>query len=326
MLRRKRPEEKENPLPVDSLAAETERGSDNLANLPKKLERYARAHERAIAMADYIRSVQHRTDENQRLARNLTECGSYLVFRHYFTQRQAKLVSARTCKKHILCPFCAIRRGAKMLARYQERFALVTAENAHLTPWMVTLTVKNGTHLNERYNHLHKSVKLMNKYRHLARGHEVTKAQGSVWSYEFKRGENSGQWHPHMHGVWLCSSPLDAKKLSEEWHQITGDSYIIDAHQMYGDPNEAFCEVFKYAVKFAGLPLADNLYAYEVLRSKRLVRSAGLLWGVEVPDDLMDDELDDDSWVDIAYRYFDDPSAYKYAMTLGNSHGLQQAA
>lgn len=318
--------EEENPLPVDSLAAETERGSDSLTALPKRLDRYAKAHQRAVAMADYIRSVQHRTPAVEKVATELAECGAYLVFRHYLTEQKAKLIAARTCKKHIVCPLCAIRRGAKMLARYKERFEIVMEKNAHLVPWMVTFTVKNGEDLSERYNHLHKSVRLLNKYRHLGRGHEVCKAQGSVWSYEFKRGESSQLWHPHMHGVWLCSSPLDVKKLQKEWLQITSDSFIVEAHPMYGEAIDAFCEVFKYAVKFGGLPLADNLHAFEVLRSKRLVRSAGLLWGVEVPDSLLDDELEDHQWIDVAYRYFDDPSTYHHAAIIDRSNAARKVA
>lgn len=212
-----------------------------------------------------------------------------------------------------------------MYARYIERIGQVLEENPQLKPWMVTFTIKNASDLAERYAHLHKSVKLMNKYRHLKRGHEICKADGSVWSYEFKRGAGSGLWHPHMHGIWLCSSPLDVQKLQSEWHQITGDSFIVEAHPMYGEAVDACAEVFKYAVKFQDLPLPDNLMAFEVLSGKRLVRSAGLLWGVEVPESALDDELDDPYWVDVAYRYFAS-SGYNYCGTVGQSEGIQGAA
>ena len=323
MLRRN---EGENPLSVDCLAAETERGSDSIQALPKRLDRYAKAHDRALAMTDYIRSVIHPTAYGEKVAFELQECGSYLVFRQYFTADVARLVAARTCKKHLICPFCAIRRGAKMYARYLERIKLVLDANPHLTPWMVNLTVLNGEDLGERYRHLHKGVKALNKNRTRGdRGHEIMKAEGSVWSYEFKRGAGSGLWHPHMHGIWLCSAPLDVPKLSGEWKQITGDSFIVEAHPMYGEAIDACAEVFKYAVKFQDLPLADNLHAFEVLRGKRLVRSAGLLWGVEVPDTALDDELDDPYWIDVAYRYFAG-SGYNYAGTVAKSEGLQTAA
>jgi hypothetical protein len=301
-----------NPLSVESLAAETERGSDYISQLETKLERYARAKYRGLAMTDYIASVQHQTTDTQNVASRLHECGSYLVFRHYLTEKRARLIAARTCKQHLICPFCAIRRGAKMQVAYAEKVQHLLTENPALVPWMVTFTVKNGDDLNERYSHLHRSVKAMNKNRTRGdRGHEIMKAVGSVWSYEFKRGSGSGLWHPHMHAVWLCSSPLDVQKLSDEWRHITGDSFIIDAHPMYGDPVEAFCEVFKYAVKFNELPLVDNWHAFNTLRRKRLIRSAGILWGVEMPESDMDEELDDPVFADFVYRYFHEQDAYK---------------
>jgi hypothetical protein len=298
------------------LAAETERGSDYIDAVEAKVERYAKAKFRGLAMRDYIALVLHQTEDTQKVAHRLHECGSYLVFRHYLTEKKARLIAAQTCKQHLLCPFCAIRRGAKMQVAYAEKVQHLLAENAYLVPWMVTFTVKNGPDLQERYSHLHKSVKAMNKNRTRGdRGHEIMKATGSVWSYEFKRGSTSGLWHPHMHAIWLCSSPLDVEKLRAEWFAITGDSYIIEAHPMYGDPVEAFCEVFKYAVKFSDLPPADNWHAFEVLRRRRLIRSAGTLWGLEIPESDMDEELDDPVWVDFVYRYFHDSDTYRVCET-----------
>lgn len=318
----RRENERENPLSVDCLAAETERGSDSIQALPKRLDRYAKAHERTLAMADYIRSVQHLNPRNGKLSFEMDRCGAYLVFRHYFTADVARLVAARTCKKHILCPFCAIRRGSKLYSRYIERIQMVLEQNSNLKPWMVNFTVKNGPDLAERYQHLHSNIKALGKLRHLDRGHEITKCKGSVWSYEFKRGENSKIWHPHVHAIWLVDKAIDTRKLSAEWLAQTGDSYIVEAHPMYGELLDACAEVFKYAIKFQDLPFDDNLHAYEILRNKRLVRSAGLLWGIDVPDTALDDELDDDSWVDVAYHFMAG-SGYNFAGTIAKSEKLK---
>ena len=77
-----------NPLSATSLAAETERGSDSLTLLPQRLERYAKAKFRALAMRDYIASVSHQTTDSQKVAHRLHECGAYLVFRHYMTAKK----------------------------------------------------------------------------------------------------------------------------------------------------------------------------------------------------------------------------------------------
>lgn len=304
------PHEKKNPLPVDCLAAETERGSDSFSNLARRLDRYAGAHERALAMRDHIAAlVQHQgyqTPQEQRIAHELHNCGSYLVFRHYTRQQRVRLHGLRSCKQHLICPFCAIRRGAKMLARYLERVQhVLEASSAPLEAHMVTLTVKNGVDLAERFSHLHRSVKRFHKNRHRGRGHEIAKALGAVWSYEFKRGNGSGLWHPHVHAVWLTEkgNAPDAAKLSDEWRHVTGDSFIVETHPLYGELVDAFAEVFKYAVKFGDLPLADNWHAFQVLRSRRLIGCSGLLWGVEVPDDLADDPLDDPAFEDLFFRF-----------------------
>ena len=47
-------------------------------------------------------------------------CGDYLLFRHFFTVDKVKLHAAQFCKAHLLCPLCAIRRGAKALAAYLD--------------------------------------------------------------------------------------------------------------------------------------------------------------------------------------------------------------
>ena len=58
--------------------------------------------------------------------------------------------------------------------------------------------------------------------------------------------------------------------------------------------NWRILETFKYALKFSDLELSDNLHAYKTLKGKRLINSFGALRGVEVSEELTDDDLDDD--------------------------------
>lgn len=292
------------PRSVESLAAETERGWDSDTNLANRLVRYAKAKERGLAMRDFIaRCVVPQTMSTRRAAHELHHCGTYLVFRHYLESGRIRLHAFRSCRQHLICPFCAIRRGARMLQWYLERVDVVMAAHPGLRAYMVTLTVKDGDDLAERYEHLHRAVKRLHHRRHRGDCSEMQKVAGGVWSYEFKRGSGSGMWHPHLHAVYLASEPIEQTKLSAEWREITGDSYIVDVHELYGDRGDAFSEVFKYAVKFANLPLADNWRGYEVLKSRRLVASCGLLWGVEVPDTLTDDPVEFEAFVDLVFRF-----------------------
>jgi hypothetical protein len=179
-----------------------------------------------------------------------------------------------------------------------------------LHAYLVTLTVKNGPDLYERFRHLTRSQKKMTQARrsHL-RGKgphvEMAKAVGFVGSYEFKRGKGSSEWHPHSHQVWLCHEAPDAQKLSDEWRSVTGDSYIVDVRPFtdQDDVTDGFLEVFKYAVKFSDLPLSDNWHGYEVLKGRRLVFSGGAFYGVEVPESLEDEPLDDQPFNELLYRF-----------------------
>ena len=38
----------------------------------------------------------------------------------------------------------------------------------------------------------------------------------------------TGEWHPHVHMFALLDTWIDQEHLSETWHEITGDSFIVD--------------------------------------------------------------------------------------------------
>lgn len=292
---------KENPLLVDSLDGETKQGGDDAASLPGRLDRFSSAHHRALQMSHYAKA-----QGEVKLAALLHKCGDYLVFRDYYTVDKVRLHAADFCHKHILCPLCAIRRGAKLVKAYLDRLAVVLSHQPSLKAYLVTLTVKNGDDLQERFLHLTSSVRQFHHRRHVPGvACEARKASGAVWSYEFKRGKNSGTWHPHMHAVWLCEVAPDPEKLSQQWHDITGDSFIVDVRPFHDqqDVVGGFLEVFKYAVKFSELPLEDNWHGFEVLQGKRLVASFGVFRGVVVPDSLLDEQLDDLPFIEHFYQF-----------------------
>ena len=167
--------------------------------------------------------------------------------------------------------------------------------------------MKDGENLLERFTHLRKALKKYQEQRRNAlkgqRQVEYAKALGGVMSIEIKRGKNSGLWHPHVHMIWLCEDVPSASQLSKEWLELTGDSYIVDVREFYGESVvDGFLEVFKYALKFSDMELADNWEAFQTLKAKRLVDNFGLFRGVQVPDDLADDDIDDE-FVLLLYRF-----------------------
>lgn len=298
--------EKENP---ESLAGEI--GVEGIEALPQRVSRYGKAKSGAIDVAEYIRSLvvsKATTDQREQrllaLAHRVDECGDYLAFRHYHTIDSVRLHGASLCRKHLLCPLCAIRRGAKALAAYLERWEAIKGQTSALKPFLVTLTVKDGEDLNQRFTHLQRSQRELWMRKHRGRTSVLDVVKGAVWSYEVKRGTGSGLWHPHLHMVALCESEPDQKQLVGEWQDITGDSFIVDVRPIdQQDPVSGFIEVFKYAVKFSAQSPADTLHCHKVLGGRRLIGSAGLFRGVEIPENLLDEPLDDLPYVTYFYRF-----------------------
>lgn len=291
---------KANPSSTGFLAEEVEKGSSGASGLPSKIARYSEARRRALEMTEYL-NVQ----QNVKVYNKISNCANYLVFRHYFQIDEVRLHAAQFCKKHLICPMCAIRRGAKMLKAYLAKYEQVTKAYPELGPYLVTLTIKNGDDLDERVTHLRQSMKKMTQQRRdslIGRfSCEFAKSSGGFHSIEVTKRQNG--WHPHAHMVWLCDEKPDQSALSIEWHAITGDSFIVDVRPLH-DPVDGFLEVCKYALKFSDLSLPDNLHAFEVMSGMRLIDSHGCMRGVVIPDDLLDESLDDQPFVELMYRYF----------------------
>jgi plasmid rolling circle replication initiator protein Rep len=310
---------KEKPLSNDALAGEFEKGS-GIFYLPKRIERYGNAKARQIEILTHVKEFVQSEPLKASLSNldatqhRIQDCGNYLVFNNYYTVDDVRLSKASFCMKHLLCPLCAIRRGAKQVQAYLEKFELLRNDNPRLKPYMLTLTVKNGHDLAERFEHLTKSVRKLLKRRRDAKdgkgSSELLKALGGVFSYELTLSKHG--WHPHVHMVILCDqdnpiefSQANAKnsKLSKEWHAVTGDSFIVDVRPIQGDPAEGFIEVFKYALKFSDLSPQENLAAYLTLKARRLTGSFGLFWGVQVPDTMTDNLLDELPYIEMFYKY-----------------------
>lgn len=276
--------------------------SDGIEALPKRIERYGKAKKGALDVVDYMGQMP----EHQAVTRRVQTCGDYLVFRHYYTVDRVRLHGASLCGKHLLCCLCAIRRGAKYLKSYLVRFQAIQEQNPNLKAYLVTLTVKDGQDLAERFNHLHKGQRELWKRKQRGRGSCLDGVAGAVWSYEVKRGQGSGLWHPHLHMIALSESQPDQDQLAAEWHNITRDSFVVDVRPIdQEDPASGFVEVFKYAVKFSEQEPADTVHAWATLAGKRLIGSAGLFRGVEVPESLLDDPeaFEDLPFVTLFYRY-----------------------
>lgn len=329
-----------NPSDLLSLAAENQRGFDESGKLPERLKRYAFARERALINLTQVDKRLNALGSSPNAFRfhleglrpRLNACGHYLGFKNYYTTGKVRLTAANFCKAHLLCPLCAIRRGSKTLEAYLVRFEIIKTENPHLKLSMLTLTVKNGDDLQERFKHLKDSLKKFLEWRRKTLSgkagyhSEFAKIAGLVGTIEVTKDGGKGEiketgWHPHAHIMVLHDEQFDYKSLQAEWLKITGDSHVLNvtAAKHPNDPAQDFLEVFKYAVKFSDLTPAQNMEAYEVMRGKRLLFSAGLFWGVDVPESMLDEELEDLPYIELFYQYLPE-SGYNLIKTR-NSDG-----
>lgn len=300
--------EKTNPLTLDCLAAES--AGDGDRNLTERLGRYGTGKARSYQMAGHC--VAH---GDPKLGNRLYRCASVLHFREWLSHGgKTTLSSGHFCQIPLLCPVCAIRRGGKLLRRYVERAKFIARTH---DLYLVTLTVKNGDDLAERYTHLKHSLKRLRIRARDGYG-AFSRAAGALWSTEFT---NTGKgWHPHVHMVWAVprgqsfGSLSDAvawgegSQLAADWKAITSDSHIVHVAPIKADEDDAlvnaFCEVLKYALKFSTLSLEDNLHAYRTLKGQRLISSCGIWWGLDLPEDakLEDDPLDG-PYIEHIYRH-----------------------
>jgi len=310
-----------------SVAADRPSG---ITALPDRIERYGNAKAQGVRFASYLETFDAGSFNpfKLRVASKLQSCGSYLLFRHWIDYDEVRLHAAYFCKQHLVCPFCAIRRGSKMLEAYHERYAVLRQAQPELVPFLVTFTVKDGESLGERYLHLRSAWRALCKRRQGTRqATEWAKALGGVASFEVKRGRGSGLWHPHLHCVAMVDQahPIDRVALAAEWLQLTGDSHILDVRPIDIDnPVGGFAEVFKYALKFSDMAPADTWAAFRLLRGSRLVEPFGCFRGVQADQGGLDAPLDG-RYVEMLYRFVGTGYAFRGEVSQGVELGQVRA-
>ena len=99
------------------------------------------------------------------VSQRVMACGDYLLFRHFFTVDKVKLHAAQFCKPTCSAPVryssrCQGSRG--LLGRWEA----IRLQRPTLRPFLVTLTVKDGPDLAERFAHLHKAQRELWKRKH----------------------------------------------------------------------------------------------------------------------------------------------------------------
>lgn len=322
---------KNDPLRQEILA------DDTSGDHEKRLSRYSMAMARKQEVVDHIIELKDqggKFDLDKEL-KALNECGSFLVYRHYYLIDRYRMLAGCTCKKHLLCPLCAIRRAAKCVAvgfqKMEDVIQRGYESGQEYDQLLITLTIKNGEDLQERFEHLTASFKrLLHKRRNALQKNAKTDTpfkhvSGSIYSYEVTYSEERG-YHPHVHMIAMVPKgafeyverydPKGKKNimvpvelwsgLVDDWKAITGDSFIVDVRRIDNENDQlsALVECFKYALKFSDMDIAIQVQCYTVLKGRRMLDCLGCLRGIKFPDNLNDELIPgEEKYVDIVYQY-----------------------
>ena len=329
------------PRIFDTLAGENIQGlgSTEVERHNDRIARFASLKNRAKLQENYLWSIAaFDTDKDikskqsylaTKAAQKLSDCGNYLHFKNYFTTGEIKLTKMHVCAQHLLCPFCAGIRASRSIQRNNPKVVELLRQNRKLKPVLLTLTVANGADLAERQEHLMSSFRtLMQRKRDWmkkGRGfNEFCKLLGGFYSYENTYNEKTCEWHPHLHIFGVLEEWIDQESLSQTWHEITGDSMIIDIRRVRKDKKQgygkAIAEVCKYALKFGDLSVENTWQAYMVLKGDRKVGlrlsgSFGLLNGLKLDDKAT---VDEDDKKDLPYLYM----IYKFVFGKSSYYDL----
>ena len=316
---------KETPSPDSSLAARIGEGV-----IQDKLIDYQKAKK---ATLEVLPCLYDSTSPLKKHAPLIAECGTFLVFRVFYTTDQTRVIRANFCKKRLLCDLCALRTSAMRVQAFIPKLEQVLSEHPDHEPYLTTFTVKNGPDLLERYNHLNWAyTKLIkNRSRDLSSKRNSTiyrHVAGGTMQVEIKIGKNSGEWHAHIHSIIMLPRglfdvarkirkakdvyvPYDFENaLRAEWSAITDDSHMVDVRKIVVESDDqrigAICEAHKYPLKPGSLTPEQRIYAAEKLYSKRMYRTFGCFYGADINEDLVDSieaELELLPYVDLVYTY-----------------------
>jgi Replication protein. len=142
-----------------------------------------------------------------------------------------------TCS-HRLCPSCAARRGARLVAEHQDLL-----RQLHY-PKMLTLTFLSVKELDRHFIRWARGC--FTKLRHRK---VFESCWGGIYSFETTWSAEFG-WHLHIHAL-IGSGYIDQANLSKAWQKISG-AVVVDIRSVKGkDKWGAVREVVKYPTKAA---------------------------------------------------------------------------
>ena len=308
-------------MPSPDVKSDNSEFSDDKFKHEKRLNRLSAHKKRTRSISEYLKS-KDKIEEN--FFKRLDSCYDYLLFKDYVNFNKIKLGATHSCQVPLLCPMCAIVRAAKQVQLYEAKFKELKRKTPKLSIYYVVLTVKNGTDLSERYNHLQESLKKLiarrrqailaksgNKSSNYALNSVFANVSAGAYSIEVKKGENSKEWHPHANLLLLSEDRILESEIKAEWKKITKDSKIAYCQVKDDDDKTVFVEIFKYALKFSEMEFDDNFTAWDTLKGRRLMGTFGDFRGLDIEKEDTEIALKDEPYIELFYKYQSESQKYK---------------
>jgi hypothetical protein len=182
------------------------------------------------------------------------------------------------------CPDCWETKAHRELSRNLPKFLQALKDDPSLIIAFMTLTLRS-----DRKRGLRDGCQGLKK--------DFAKLrERKVWNNcvgGFGRIENTFSrkfgWHPHIHNLLLLKNYIPQKSLSDAWHDVTGDSMIVDIRTVH-DVAVGLVETIKYPFKPTDLLKLGKAEIQEMidLKGEKLGVSFGVLRGLEVESDIED--------------------------------------
>ena len=246
------------------------------ANLSTTFRHSGWHRERLLVAESLTRTGQAAT----RLA-NFATCGSYAYVLQSVDDPGIYRVAGSSCHDRFCLP-CARERSHSIANNVIEQI-----ENKTIR--FLTLTIKSKSEdLQTLLSRLYRSFSALRR-----RSFWKRTVDGGVAFLEVKWSASATRWHPHLH-VLLEGRYMPQARIRSLWHQITGDSFIIDIRLVKSLDHAA-----RYVTKYASKPFNNSFInrkllldeAVEALKGKRLAMTFGSWRGV-----LLSKPIDKTGW------------------------------
>lgn len=160
-------------------------------------------------------------DDLKQISKKIERCGNTAVVASRKNQNgdtENRVLEMYRCGVHKLCPTCADKVSGDRMRKIDDE--LKQYWDLAQYAYMITYTVKDGPDLYERVNLLKESYRrfdMMGRDREIVCSFgESSKINGASKSLEIGLGENSEEWHPHIHSIVFTDQKIDYRTYKPE--------------------------------------------------------------------------------------------------------------